>query len=378
MGEKGIVQADELHPLTIQEVKWKPGRDGRKRKVLLTRLLREPKVRVFEKFLAQKLRKLNTTILCVPMGMTRQKENKTTLNRKTGRVNWQVEWMMFGRQDSGSSIDDKKPTRMLSKVMDDVPLHHAYHNMLEDQARSLGLLPKKTIAGCAQGPREPTWHSVSGPLQDPSTGTWFSIHTADAGIWPDEKEKIQRQSHQFFLGHPTQRADRPTTITRLEVGDCLRDILTNTRVLEFPTVYILRNGEPIPSGFVLGAKDSTAAASVVNAVASQHRQHKQQSHQQGIKRKGGPSYGEKPLGSSKRRMADGKGKNTEEGEVGSDEGEANGQSDDEATYGEHSGSKGSTTALEAGEVIAEQSLGEDNDDDDDDDDSTSSSGSDSE
>lgn len=141
--ERGIVQEEELRPMTIQEVKWKPGRDGRKRKVLVTRVLREAKGRSFERHLTARLKKLNITIMCVPTGMVRQRANNTTLNRRTMRVNWQVEWMTF---EDNTDTESKK-IRALSKVMDDMPLYQAYHTFLEEEQRVKGKQSKKIPRG---------------------------------------------------------------------------------------------------------------------------------------------------------------------------------------------------------------------------------------
>ncbi|KAM5351903.1 hypothetical protein ACJ41O_004626 [Fusarium nematophilum] len=350
VGERALVQEEELRPLTVQEVKWKPGRDGRKRKVLVTRVLREAKGRVFERFLAQRLKKLNITIMCAPMGMARQKENHTTLNRRTGRINWQVEWFVFESEPGNTQDEEAKKARALSKVMDDVPLYQAYHTALEDDQRSRGCqvkkLPRTGQDGQVQDPSNMTWESGSFPLQEPFTGAWSAHHDTDPGLWPSERREAQKRRFQFFLAKARTRSDQPTVLTKLHPEDCLRDTLRNTRVLEFPTIWVLDQDQPLPPGFLLGEKD----------VAPIHGSNK---------RKNPP--GKKGAGKPKKRRKNGE-RDIEEGEV---------KSDDEGVHsdaGDDSVPKG--VALEAGDVIAEQSLGED--DDGDDDDETSSSGSDSE
>ena len=347
VGERGLVREDELRPLTVQEVRWKhpPGgrRGGRPRRVVVTRALRETGGRVFERLLAQRLARLNVRILCAPTGMARQKENNTTLNRRTGRVNWQVEWLAFGA--GGRTADEGMPRTMraLSKVMDDVPLYRAYHGLLEEQAKSGDRPPKKTTQarpwGMAQDFSTSTWYATASTLQDPFTATWAPCRTP-FDLWPSQEDEALRRHSQYFLARPYSRSDMPVTITKLEPTDCLRDILTNTRVLEFPTIYVLRDGEALPGGFVLGPKDSIPP--------------------QGQKRKGAP-------GSQTSRFAKrGRhgGKDRDDGEIGSgDEGNSD--------AGEGGESK-SSVGLEPGEVIDEQSFGEE--DDDEDDDSTSSSG----
>ncbi|KAF4445445.1 Box C/D snoRNA protein 1 [Fusarium austroafricanum] len=341
--ERGIVQEEELRPLTVQEVKWKPGRDGRKRKVLVTRLLREAKGRTFERFLAARLKKLNITIMCAPMGMARQKENHTTLNRRTNRINWQVEWMAF--EDVPNAEPNK--VRILSKVMDDVPLYEAYHTMLEEQQRVKGQqtkkIPRTGLDGQVQDSANSTWSSGSFALQDPFTGAWTSHHDTEPGMWPSEKLQTRKRQFQFFLAKFRTPSDKPSVVTKLNPEDCLRAILRDTRVLEFPTIWVLNQDQSLPTSFTLGSKDIVPP-------------------QEGNKRKNPP--GKKGPGKpSKRRN---RGKDVEEGEIRSDE--EGDQSDD----GINAGVRGVT--LEAGDVVAEQSFGEEDDDDDD----TSSSGSDSE
>ncbi|KAK0389743.1 hypothetical protein NLU13_3316 [Sarocladium strictum] len=364
IGDRGLVQAEELRPLTTQEVRWKTGRDGRKRKVITTRVLREAKGRSFERFLAQRLKKLNVRILCAPMGMARQKENNTTLNRRSGRINWQVEWLALDR-DGPTEHPETEAKRLLSKVMDDTPLYRAYHELLDDEQACEKLVAPRTAprarAHQSQSSSDACWTADMDGLQDALTGMWLSPAEVDA-----EEDQRRRKRYRFFLGSTSRRSDLPTKMAALDAGDCLREILRNGQVLEFPTIYVLTGGADatLPPGFVLGPKE-TALSAV--------------QHSQGTKRKGGPADGQK-AGSraskkQKQQGAAGGLEVLEEGEVGSD-----GEVGDAQDAG--SGDKNSGIGLEAGEVIGEESFGEEDEamdqDDDDDDDDTSSSGSDSE
>ncbi|KAL6913434.1 hypothetical protein ACHAPO_003185 [Fusarium lateritium] len=333
--ERKIVQEEELRPMTIQEVKWKPGRDGRKRKVLVTRVLHEAKGRSFERYLAARLKKLNITIMCAPTGMARQRANHTTLNRRTMRVNWQVEWMTF----EDATDTEAKKIRALSKVMDNMPLYQAYHTFLEEQQSAKGKqskkIPRTGLDGQLQDSTNSTWSSGSFALQDPFSQTWMNHHDTEPGMWPSEKDEAQKRQFQYLLVNHSSPSDKPV-VTKLDPEDCLREILKNTRILEFPTIWVLDRNQRLPSNFTLGPKDTVSEAN--------------------NKRKN--PFGKKgPMKPNKRRNK-GKDRDIEEGEVNSDE--EGDQSDDNAV------------GLEAGDVIAEQSLGEDDSDD------TSSSGSDSE
>ena len=354
IGERGLVQTEELRPLTMQEVKWKTGRDGKKRKVVTTRVLREAKGRVFERFLAQRLKKLNVRILCAPMGMARQKENNTTLNRRSGRINWQVEWFVLN-QDGPKEHENTQAKRLLSKVMDDTPLYLAYHDLLEERSCEISKTTAQKAAPRvkahqSQNSSDSRWTSDMDGLQDALTGMWLSPAEVDA-----EEDDRRRQRYQFFLGSTSRRSDLPTKMARLDSGDCLRDVLRNGQVLEFPTIYVLEGGitATLPPGFVLGPKESAMPAG---------------DQDKGIKRKGGPlqGNGNDPRSTKKQRQENGGARTREEGEVGSDD--EGGESLENG-----SGDKSSGVGLEAGEVIGEESFGEE--DVMDEDDETSSSGS---
>ena len=338
VGEKALVQTEELRPMTTQEVRWKTGRDGRKRKVLVTRVLREAKGRTFEKHLAQKLKKMNIEVVCAPMGMSRQRENSTTLNRRTGRINWQVEWLQIENQNPAAGNNGNLAVRLLSKVMDDVPMYKAYQDAVEERAQAEKRAAKRQGR---EGDEEvverlPASRCVPAPgcLQDPSTGLWFPYKGQDVGLWPRQKQT----QFQFFLGRPHNQAGQPVMVTKVSEDDCFRDMLAQTRVLEFPTIYVLQEGESLPADFMTGPKDLVASESA--------------------KRKRGPDGKSGGQRNPKKRKGGHDEDDVEEGEIAVD---------DDKT----SGSKDTVAALEAGEVIAEQSLGEDDDDEDDD---TSSSG----
>lgn len=347
--DKGIVQKDELRPLTVEEVRWQVGRDGRKRKVLVTRLMRRSKERAVDKLLANKLRNLGTEVVSLPQGMTRQRENHTTVNRKSGRINWQAEWFTFEKTktNGGDDANELNKIRTLSKLSDDVPLYKGYSALLETQATTQGKVQKRAFRGVAQNPWDSHWNMASDCLQDPQTGGWISIRTASIDAWPRDDESQRRRFH-FFLTSSKKRSDKRVTLAPIQAEDCLRNILSNTKVIEFPAIYVLEEGDALPAGYVLGPKDPASPP--------------EEEQWRGAKRKGGPQQWKKPEWPAKRRRPGG-GEGLEEGELGSDE-ENDGKAKDGA---------------EAGDVITEQILSEDEDDDTtSSDESTSSSGSDGE
>lgn len=337
--EKALVQRDELRPPTIKEVKWRPGRDGRKRKVVVTRLLREPTTRSFEKLLAGALKKFNVKVICAPTGMQRQKDNATTYNRRSGRINWQVEWLAFG----GCQGEVK---RTLHKVMDDVPLFKAYPAVLEQDAKNAGqakVKPARLGRHTAQVYPDATWVVTMDCMQEPATHTW-AVFESDADLWPAEREQERMTQYGFYLARHGTRSDEDKVLTALDPQQSLRSILADTSVIEFPTIYVLRAGDKLPPGFALGPK---------NTISKPQRP--------GDKRRTTESSGDKSsLGarSAKKRRTKGGGAVADEGEVG-ERGEA---------------SEGEDGDSEQGEVIDEQSWDEEDGDDTSD---TSSSGTDS-
>ncbi|KAG5949779.1 hypothetical protein E4U53_005775 [Claviceps sorghi] len=373
--EKGLVRPEELRPLTVQQIRWRTGRDGQRRKVLVTQALREVKGRKLERGLAQRLGRLNVQMEFVPSGMARQRENLTTLNRRTGRVNWQVEWLVFlgretrrmgdvdeGRRRQQQGQGDTAVTRVLAKVMDNVPLFEAYQAvLLEDgtgghpgnrptttttttnaTARSSSSSTRLVEPQQSWGTGRSRWNQALDCIQDATKATWWAFTGAHTTEWPAQREAVQRSQHQFYLavqGGPV-RCDADVPVTALDPGDCLCDILSNTRVLEFPSIYVLPAGAVLPAGYVLAPKQTIAAPATTR-----------------LKRKDGAADHDAPLLGKRRRPG------IEEGEADS-EGDEGPDAEDDAVR-RHEG-------LEAGEILAEQILDESDDDDD-----TSSSGSDS-
>ncbi|PHH76442.1 hypothetical protein CDD82_3990 [Ophiocordyceps australis] len=158
--DRQILQAEDLlPPLTKQTVKWKAGRDGKQRRVLVTRVVpRRTKKRRMERLLGKRLRQLNIDVVFAPTGMSRQRWNKTAFNRHTRRISWQVEWLVF---DTENQI-----TRRLSKALDNVPLYKAYHDMEpKRQRKPIWNEEVQRIASSA-------WTPGLDTLQEPGTGQW--------------------------------------------------------------------------------------------------------------------------------------------------------------------------------------------------------------
>ena len=366
--EKGLLREDDLRkqpPLTVQELRWRTDKFGRKKRVLVTRELREQSgagARSLERHLALRLKKLDVTVLFAPTGLQRQKENHTTFNRKTSMVNWQVEWLDL--QTDGSTTG-----RKLSKVLEDLPIYKAYHQVLDQQSKKKAAAAAtrsdqtqtQTQTQTTRGKRfynqlatDSTWNTPDDLLQEPISGRWVpSSSVRESNRWPDEADRERRQAFDYYLSRARQRSGEPKVVSRLDAKDCLRDVLQHTTVLEFPTIYAFQGGATLPGGFVLGSQEASAAA-------------------QGGKRKDAPQKGGPRA--AKRRKQDRQ--ELEDGEVSGE-----GDDDDKSSVGTGGGGHdeqgdGGSVGLEVGDVVAEESYDEDGDGDEDD--PTSSSGSDGE
>ncbi|PHH76616.1 hypothetical protein CDD83_4234 [Cordyceps sp. RAO-2017] len=362
VGDRGLVRASELR-----------GRRGGR-----TAETRRAGGGTAERLLAHRLRRLGVELVAAPEGMARRRENGTTFHRRSGGVNWAVEWLVWGDdedekrdeeeeedddknrnrdgngdknrnknkdddndknrnkdddndKDAGAGPAERRLTRRLSKVLESVPLHLAYQALREGKKTTTTTTTTARHGG-HQHPHTSTWNAAGAAMQEPSTGRWIHLRGADAagGPWPRERTEAEQSQFQFFLGRPPTRSSLATTVTALAPTDCLRDALANTRVREFPTVYVLRAGQRLPAGFALGPKDMAAAAAAP---------------QQGAKRRAFPEAAAEDdesngrRGPTKRRRKgdddDGGPAGMEEGEVGSDEGGLDGATDgDEEPWAE--------------------------------------------
>ena len=258
--EKNIVAAGELKGARDGpgvEWKWKFGKDGRRRKVpVMKRGFRRPEGgrAPMDRALGTALRRDNVEVVRVSKGMQRERDNKTNWSRRSGRVNWQVEWLSM----------EEGHKRLLGKVMEDTPLGKAYALNLEEEMmagkskaerKSRYVKDIEFVQNEAQG-ISGTWTTGGRPVQDPITTMW-SVTGGTLGTWPSERNKVEKSEYRFFLARPSQRADQPIVVTKVAATQTLKEILANTKVLEFPCIYILKGDskDAIPSGFVLGSKE---------------------------------------------------------------------------------------------------------------------------
>ncbi|KAI3398509.1 hypothetical protein diail_9033 [Diaporthe ilicicola] len=286
----------------------------------------------------------NIQVVHMPVGMTRQKENTTSWNRRTRGINWCVEWMVYG--DDGEEGELKKHTRIRHKALETTPLYKALGNSMawykkgqqaeDDTAaddedielagRRNKVLIREVKEGnssssqqrrgsggdhAAQDSASAAWlTNTKYPTQNPFTTTWASDTGASATSWQADGEVEARRRHRFYLLRPLTVAGKPRELIPVDGAEDLLAALQGRTVLEYPTVYVLPPSDPsstmttttttsppplLPEGHILGSTERRAPS-------KRQRQQQQQAAVAAAKRKAGPKDDARQ-GSQKRQAA---------------------------------------------------------------------------
>lgn len=252
----------------------------------------------------QRLGLENVEVVHMPVGMTRQRENTTSWNRKTRRIKWCVEWIIYDGGDGQAEQEPKKYTRIRHKALETTPLYRALgdsmawykkgqhtdddaadedeielaqsrrHNRVlirevkEDQRRGGG-------HGAMQDGESAVWPArAQYPTQNPFTGAWAGDAGATATSWQGDEEVEARRRHRFYLLRPLTVAGKPRELIPVGPRDGLGAALRGRTVLEYPTVYVLppAQSDPsltttnttetasLPEGHILGSTERRAAS----------------------------------------------------------------------------------------------------------------------
>ncbi|KAI2466083.1 hypothetical protein F4781DRAFT_406794 [Annulohypoxylon bovei var. microspora] len=207
----------------------------------------------------QRMRQLGINVSCLPYGMTRAKENKSSWNKRTRTMNWQVEWLEWKDIAPVEGDNNPKPSRVLHKVLDEVPLYigfvesQEYHRQrqLSDQERARekkqkALEEKKILAGSAQDVATTAWSGGECATQDSSTTTWNN-QTPMSHINEELKDK-----YRFFYLKPRTPSRESHKLVPLRPADNLVNILPGLDIVEFPTICVLPgNSTAVPDGYVV-------------------------------------------------------------------------------------------------------------------------------
>lgn len=265
----------------------------------------------FDKHIRRRLRYLGIEAITMPKGMARSRDNKTSWNRRTQSINWQVEWIVYHVADLSFSghNDDGQPLRILHKSLEGTPLHAGlataldwHRGQLDRQNQTHGQQPDPTETDNDTDPDEPSsppppkkrkalhpnntshkkqhqpQHQPS-PTQDPSTSTWPAApHTSQypfTSAWsqttthPHTDRTLEEEllTWDFYLvsAAATNSSSSSTaaakddrlrktnkTIVPLAAAENLAGALAGRTVLEFPTVVAMPKGGEVPQGYVVG------------------------------------------------------------------------------------------------------------------------------
>lgn len=243
--------------------------------------------------LRQRLAFEDVEVVQMPVGMTRQRENTTSWNRKSRRINWCVEWIVYdggGKQGEGLN----KYTRIRHKALETTPLYKALGNSMtwykkghqadedasDDEEIELAQAGRRNkvlirevkedrrrCGGAIQDGESTAWPTrAQYPTQNPFTGAWASDAGATATSWQADEEIEARRRHRFYLLRPLTVAGKPRELIPVEASEGMGAALRGRTVLEFPTIYVLSPPSnssstgtvPLPDGHILGSTERRA------------------------------------------------------------------------------------------------------------------------
>ncbi|KUI67689.1 Box C/D snoRNA protein 1 [Cytospora mali] len=223
-------------------------------------------------------------VVQMPMGMTRQRENTTSWNRKSRNINWCVEWMVY---DNGAGGECKTHTRIRHKALETVPVYKALGNSVawyrkgqqkeeqeedEEEEESAYARKRRRVLikevkeegrrSAMQDEHSTTWVATPYPAQNPYTGSWGLDRGASVTSWLPDEEVDARRGHRFYLLKPLTPVGKPKELIPVESTETLSSALRGRTVLEYPTIYILpppsspSTSTPVlPEGFILGSTE---------------------------------------------------------------------------------------------------------------------------
>lgn len=244
-----------------------------------------------------RLRKLGIHVAAVPYGMTRSRENKTSWNKRTRTINWQVEWFVHGDGDAiaeekrGDKMEteteaavvgkqQQRPTRIMYKILDETPLAQGFeasresfrHAQMTDAERLAEKSGKKGKEDPARDPATQTSpHKATYPGQDPTTSSWATacvaavqLPTTTAWRTPptpvtgrsngqnnQETKPVTESEYKFFYQRPRVPSRQNQKLVPLDAADGLAKILPGLEIVEFPTIHVFPKAMALPAGYVV-------------------------------------------------------------------------------------------------------------------------------
>ncbi|KAI1741015.1 hypothetical protein F4680DRAFT_77947 [Xylaria scruposa] len=199
--------------------------------------------RKWDRSAIHRLRELGIHVSSLPYGMTRAKENKSSWNRRTKTINWQVEWLVFDTECSTATESPPRSKRILHKALDETPLCVAFAEALEydrqrrltdhERAEEKRALRKQKISGQrSQDPVSSTWQDSPFLMQNHTNGSWSGSEDADVPYTTKNK-------YRFFFPKQKSSSREPQRLLPLDPSENLATLLPDREVVEFPAIYVL-------------------------------------------------------------------------------------------------------------------------------------------
>ncbi|KAI2611249.1 uncharacterized protein GGS25DRAFT_187497 [Hypoxylon fragiforme] len=261
--EKLLREEKEILPQEAASSRQPPNKKARLHKGKSRgRVTFEESSRKWDRNSIQRMRQLGINVASLPYGMTRSKENKTSWNKRTRTINWQVEWLEWKVTTPTKGNDSPKPSRILHKILDEVPLYlgfvesQEYHrqHQLSDQERAKEkkqktMEDKKIFAGGCQDVARTAWSSQEYSMQDHGTTAWSNLVSESRAVGgsPDQ--------YCFFFLKPRTPSREAHKLIPLQPTDNLATMLPELDVVEFPTICVLpANYTTLPDGYVVESR----------------------------------------------------------------------------------------------------------------------------
>lgn len=212
--------------------------------------------RRFDKNAIHRMRQLAIHVSTVPYGMTRSKENKTSWNKRTRTINWQVEWVLFNNNNSTTAGSEPQSYRILHKALDEIPLHAAFSDALEhyrlgqlsdhERAEEKKAYRKQQASGRrSQDVTKSTWQAAPCTFQNHTDGSWSDSIDTDGHY-------TSKDDYQFYFLKPRHRTKGPRTLVPLNATENLASLLSGQEIIEFPTIYVVAVAETsLGQGYII-------------------------------------------------------------------------------------------------------------------------------
>ncbi|KAI1198647.1 hypothetical protein F5X97DRAFT_299073 [Nemania serpens] len=252
--DRDILAQDVSNPPPHKKTRFNKGQSRGKTTV-------DDGLRKWDRNAMHRMRELGIHVSSVPYGMTRFKDNKTSWNRRTKTINWQVEWLFFDIDRSTVTSDRPQAKRILHKALDETPLYAAFAEALEynrqrqltDNARAeekKALRKQQIPVQWTQDPRTSTWQDLPCPLQNHTDGSWSGSTIADSRY-------AAKNRYRFFLLNPKTPSREPQRLVHLDASEGLASVLPGHEIVEFPTIYVLpAKNTGLGEGYIIEQKEN--------------------------------------------------------------------------------------------------------------------------